>query len=368
MSANAEPEPGLRSESWPILDFLSTGARPRMNPIERALGILLLLTGGKLVTANTLSERFNVSHRTIYRDIDRLMALGVPVDAERGAEGGYRLAKDYLQAPVALTRNETAALLTALALVRSIRTIPLAADLESAQRKLVATLPKAVHALLSEAERIIGIEPVPADIFHSNTKAEPTPLWQEAIDGFMQGLLESKRVRFLHNNPARGEPRPHDVEPRGILYDRDLWYLAGFCVDTGQIKVYRADRVRQMEVSGFRFRPDKNFAIETLLGGAWLKQAMRRWEAESPIARIRITEAQAAKLSADWYYRHAVFTADPAGGMMISIPDTASSRILALVRWLGPGAELLEPEHMRQELAEELRSLAHTHGGPPQAS
>ncbi|MBD8892444.1 helix-turn-helix transcriptional regulator [Roseibium litorale] len=339
-----------------------------MNPIERALGILLLLTGGKLVTATTLSERFNVSLRTIYRDIDRLISLGVPVDAERGAEGGYRLSQDYLQAPVALTRNETAALLTALALVRGIRTIPLATDLDSAQKKLVATLPKAVHALLGEAERIIGIEPVPADIFHSNTRAEPTPLWQQAIDGFMQGLLESRRVRFLHNNPARGEPRPHDVEPRGILYDRDLWYMAGFCVDTRQVKVYRADRVREMEVSGFRFRQDKTFAIESLLGGAWLKQAMRRWETESPIARIRITAEQAAKLSSDWYYRHAVLTAEESGSLIIAIPDTASSRILPLVRWLGPGAELLEPEHMRQELAEELKSLAQTHGGLPQAS
>lgn len=339
-----------------------------MNPIERALGILLLLTGGKLVTATTLSERFNVSLRTIYRDIDRLIALGVPVDAERGAEGGYRLPKDYLQAPVALTRNETAALLTALALVRSIRTVPLATDLEAAQRKLIATLPKAVHALLGEAERIIGIEPVPPDIFHANTKAEPTPLWQEAIDGFMQGLLESRRVRFMHINPSRNEPRAHDVEPRGILYDRDLWYLAGFCVDTRQIKVYRADRVREMEVSGFRFRPDKDFQIDTLLGGAWLKQAMRRWETESPIARIKITAEQAAKLSSDWYYRHAAFAPAPDGGIVISIPDTASSRILPLVRWLGRGAELLEPEFMRAELAEELRALAQIHGVPRQVS
>ncbi|WP_420412340.1 helix-turn-helix transcriptional regulator [Roseibium sp.] len=328
-----------------------------MNPIERALGILLLLTGGKLVPATVLADRFQVSLRTVYRDIDRLIALGVPIDAERGAEGGYRLAQGYLQPPVALTRNETAALLTAMALVRSSRTVPLADDLGSAEKKLLATLPKTVHGLLKDADRIVGIEPIPPDIFHSGTKAEPNDAWQNALDGFMTGILETRRVRFEHFNPSRNARKGHDVEPLGVMFDRDLWYLAGRCVDTDTLKVYRADRVHDLEISGFRFRPPKEFSIQSLLGGTWLSEAMRRWEREEDIAKIRITAAQAKKLSADWYYRHAVFTSMADGDVLISIPSTNRARILPLVRWLGPGAELLEPAHLRQELAEELSSL-----------
>lgn len=329
-----------------------------MNPIERALGILLLLTGGKLVPATVLAERFQVSLRTIYRDIDRLIALGVPVDAERGAEGGYRLASGYLQPPVALTRNETAALLAAMALVRSSRTVPLAADLTSAEKKLLASLPKTVHGLLKEADRIVGVEPLPPDIFHAGTKAEATDDWQKALDGFMAGILDSRRVRFNHVNPVRNSVKAHDVEPRGVLFDRDLWYLAGRCVDTDTLKVYRADRVRGLEISGMFFRPDKNFSIKSLLGGAWLSRAMRRWEQEEAIAEILITPAQAKRLSADWYYRHAVFTPAGEGRVLISIPSTDRARILPLVRWLGPGAELLGPEDLREELAAEMEALA----------
>lgn len=328
-----------------------------MNPIERALGILLLLTGGKLVSATTLAERFQVSLRTIYRDIDRLIALGVPVDAERGAEGGYRLASGYLQPPVALTRNETAALITAMSLVRSSRTVPLADDLTSAEKKLLASLPKAVHGLLKDAEKIVGIEPIPADIFHSGTKAEPTEDWQAALDGFMSGILDGKRVRFNHVNPTRNTLKAHDVEPYGVMFDRDLWYLAGRCVDTDTTKVYRADRVCDLEISGLFFRPDKEFSIQNLLGGAWLSQAMRRWEQEEQIAKIVVTATQARKLSADWYYRHAVFTPAGDGKILISIPSTSRLRILPLVRWLGPGAELIGPEALRQELAAELEEL-----------
>lgn len=328
-----------------------------MNPIERALGILLLLTGGKLVSATVLAERFQVSLRTVYRDIDRLIALGVPVDAERGAEGGYRLASGYLQPPVALTRNETAALLAAMALVRSSRTVPLADDLTSAEKKLLASLPKSVHGLLKEADRIVGIEPIPPDIFHSGTKAEPTEDWQRALDGFMSGILDSKRVRFEHVNPSRNSAKEHDVEPYGVMFDRDLWYLAGRCVDTEMVKVYRADRVRDLEISGLFFRPDKDFSIKTMLGGAWLSQAMRRWEQEEEIAKILITAKQAKKLSADWYYRHAVFTPAGEGKILVSIPSTDRARILPLVRWLGPGAELLSPDALRLELSEEYAAL-----------
>ncbi|WP_420335470.1 helix-turn-helix transcriptional regulator [Roseibium sp.] len=334
-----------------------------MNPIERALGILLLLTGGKLVPATVLAERFQVSLRTIYRDIDRLIALGVPVDAERGAEGGYRLASGYLQPPVALSRDETAALLAAMALVRSSRTVPLANDLASAEKKLLATLPKTVHGLLKEADKIVGIEPIPPDIFHAGTKAEPTEDWQRALDGFMAGILDGKRVRFDHVNPSRSTAKAHDVEPYGVMFDRDLWYLAGRCVNTQTVKVYRADRVRDLEISGMFFRPDKTFSIKTLLGGAWLSQAMRRWEQEEEIAKILITAQQAKKLSADWYYRHAVFTPAGDGKILLSIPSTDRARILPLVRWLGPGAELLSPDALRTEFAAELAALTALYGG-----
>ena len=75
-----------------------------VNPLERALAILLLLSRRQLLPASGLAERFEVSVRTIYRDIDRLLALGIPIEAERGVEGGFRLSGDYLTPPIALNR------------------------------------------------------------------------------------------------------------------------------------------------------------------------------------------------------------------------------------------------------------------------
>ena len=128
-----------------------------MNALERALAILLLLTRRRLYPASDLAQRFEVSVRTIYRDIDRLISLGIPIEAERGAEGGFQLSGDYLSPPIALDRRETTALLVALTLVRGLETTPLKSDLETAEAKLLAALPKGAREILANGPSIVGI-------------------------------------------------------------------------------------------------------------------------------------------------------------------------------------------------------------------
>ncbi|MBA5777033.1 YafY family transcriptional regulator [Stappia sp. F7233] len=332
-----------------------------MNPIDRALGILLMLTGGKLVTATELSRRFEVSLRTIYRDMDRLLSLGIPVDAERGAEGGYRLAKDYIQPPVALTLNETASLLVALALVRGLKATPLSADLDTAERKLLAALPRRARELLIEGGRVVGIEQAPVDIFHSEKQTVERGNMQVAVDRFLEALLAARRVRFRHENPYRGRVRDYEVEPHGVLFDRDRWYLVGRSVDETEARIFRADRVIEIEVAGISFRPPKDFNIADHLGRTWLASAMRRWESDGDIAEIRVTPEQAETLARDWFYRHAAFTRLASGDTLIGIPNPTERELFALIRWLGPGAELLKPLDLREKLARSLEAMAATY-------
>lgn len=329
-----------------------------MNAIERALGVLLLLTGGQR-SAVELAERFGVSVRTIYRDVDRLLALGIPVEAERGAEGGYRLARDYIQPPVALTRGETAALLVSQALVRGLKATPLSAELDSAEAKLLASLPKAARELFAQGERIVGIERPPADIFHAEPELAGPGDMQVAVDRFMQGLLVSRRVRLTHENPYRARVAEYDIEPHGILFDRDRWYLFGHDVDLGSERLLRADRVRAIEVGGMGFRPRAALSVQSQIGRAWLSRAMRRWEREGTVSVLRVSPAQAALLRRDWYYRHAIFSAaeDGQGRLDVRIPNVDPAVILPLVRWLGPGAELVAPADLRARLVGELDGM-----------
>src|SRR5262249_41770287 len=129
-----------------------------MNRLDRALGILLLLRGGTAVSARWLAQRFEVSPRTIYRDVATLSALGVPLYTERGRGGGIRLLDGYFLPPVMLTQREALVLTLGLALLGSLRAKPFAADMETAGRKLAAAVPEALGRALAEIHRHIGFE------------------------------------------------------------------------------------------------------------------------------------------------------------------------------------------------------------------
>ena len=328
------------------------------------MGLLLALSGGRAVAAPELARRFEVSLRTIYRDVDRLLRLGVPVEAERGAQGGYRLAEGYLQPPVGLTRAETAALLVALAVVRGLKATPLEPALETAEKKLLASLPGPARALLKEGGRIVAVEASPEDVFHWE-KQVSTPLdGGPAVDGFLDGILRMRRVRLRYENPYRETLREHEIEPQGILFDRDRWYLVGRSLDYGEERIWRADKVHEIKVTGFAFRPERGFDVRRYLGRAWLAAAFERWfaEDERAVTRIRLNSERAETLKRDWFYRHARYTDLELGFTIMSVPEIDPRSILPLVRWLGPEAELLSPEHLRRAMAEDARRLADQYG------
>jgi predicted DNA-binding transcriptional regulator YafY len=325
-----------------------------VNPLERALAILLLLSRRQLVPASGLAERFEVSVRTIYRDIDRLIALGIPIEAERGVEGGFRLAGDYLTPPIALNRVETTALLVALTLVRGLEITPLKSDLETAEAKLLAALPKPAREVLARGPNIVGIEKRPDDIFHGARPAKRPEDHQAAVDRFLEGILSQRRVEVTHRNPYRPNERVHEIEPHGLLWDRDLWYLVGKSLEADEIRMWRADRILSIRVTGMAFRPAATFDIRSLLGRQWLERAMRTWDSEKEGSRIRMSADAASKLRRDWYYRHAAYFEGDDGQVVMSIPDTDPRTVLPLVRWLGEEAEILEPRNLREKLRAEL--------------
>jgi predicted DNA-binding transcriptional regulator YafY len=114
-----------------------------MGRFERVLGILLHLRAGKEISAFDLAHHFGVSRRTIYRDMEMLSALGVPVYAERGHAGGFRLLEGYFLPPVMFSKGEAVSLLLSVTLLRSLRTKPFPADLVKAEKKLLAAMPAA---------------------------------------------------------------------------------------------------------------------------------------------------------------------------------------------------------------------------------
>jgi predicted DNA-binding transcriptional regulator YafY len=341
-----------------------------MNRLDRCLGILLLLRQGQTKSAAELAARFEVSVRTIYRDVEALCELGAPIYAEMGRMGGFRLLEGYFLPPVMFTRGEATSLLLGLTLLRQLRVLPFPNEVETAEHKLLAALPDPLRSLLARAGQIIGFEDLPLDIFHWGPSAKTDDTLAVAgdeanesqfVNTFLRALFEGQGLRLRYRSPYQSQTKEQDVTPCGLLWDRDWWYLAGHRVgQPAELRLWRADRVLALELRPGAGAPALSFDIRRLLGRQWLDEAMHQWVCEAPV-KLRLTAHQAARLKQDWYYAHAQFEDLPGGEVLMRFGEDNPAFVFDLLRWLGPGAELLEPAAWRAELCAELCAMLAAH-------
>lgn len=331
-----------------------------MNRFDRILGIVLHLRRATPVSASQLAMQFGVSRRTIYRDIETLSLLGVPVYSERGRSGGIRLLEGYFLPPLMFSTKEAISLLLGLTFLHRLRHKPFATELALAEQKLLAALPERLNQLMQNAPQIINFEEMTNDIFHpepddslANGRSE-----NHILTHFLQAILDGKRVTFHYQSPYNSQDKVIEAVPMGMFWDRNRWYLVGTTANSRQdaTRLWRADRVVRIQLGRELADERPFFDIQSLLNHNWLGTAMTLWQQESPV-RIQLTSAQAERLQQDWYYRHAHFEAGDNGQIIMTFGEDNREVVLALLRWLGPGATLLEPQEWQQQIVAELQDM-----------
>lgn len=330
-----------------------------MNRFDRILGIVLQLRTHDTVPAAKLAEQFAVSRRTIYRDVETLSLLGVPVYSERGRGGGIQLLEGYFLPPLMFSTQEAVSLLVGLTFLQKLAHKPFAAELGTAEQKLLAAMPDRLQRLLQDARQIINFEEITNDIFHPEPDEGQgdSRLEKEVLNKFLQAILDGRLVRFRYKSPYSERERVVEAAPLGMFWDRNRWYLAGKRLK-GQdaVRLWRADRVLQIQPGREVGEERPSFDVQTFLDHNWLRSAMNAWRQEAPV-KIQLTPEQAGRLQRDWYYRHANFETAEDGRVTMTFGEDNPEVALALLRWLGPGAVLLEPESWRQQFVKELRQM-----------
>jgi len=267
------------------------------------------------------------------------------------------------------TQSEAIALLLGLTLQRSLRAIPFSTEIEMAEKKLLAALPDTLRSLLAKAEKLVVFEKTPSDIFHPEPAQQEPPVIsmpQEQADQhqskmisiFFQAVLDGNQVFMQYASPYRTHISEVPMEPLGLLWDRDHWYLAGRRLTKPErpLGLWRADRVIQIKTRQSLGTVQNEFDVRELLGRSWLRSAMEQWRQQAPV-KIRLSCAQAERLQQDWYYRHANFEPITQDQVLMTFGEGNPTVVLELLRWLGPGAELIEPDAWREKMREELRQM-----------
>jgi predicted DNA-binding transcriptional regulator YafY len=201
---------------------------------SRLLGILLTLQTRPRVSASALARIFEVSTRTIYRDIDALSAAGVPIYAETGRNGGVSLHEGYRTRLTGLTLSEASALPVA-GLAHAARDLGLSEQAASAQLKVLASLSPDTGAAAQRIAERFYLDAIPW--YH---RAETLPL----LPKLAQAVWTGNRIAIAYESWKGGVK--HRLDPLGLVQKGGLWYLVA--VGRQKPHTYRVSNISALDV------------------------------------------------------------------------------------------------------------------------
>ncbi|ONK14941.1 WYL domain-containing protein [Streptomyces sp. MP131-18] len=308
----------------------------------RLIKMVLLLQARRTMTAAELAGELEVSERTVARDVLALAEAGVPVYADRGRAGGYRLIGGYRTRLTGLGRSEAEALFLS-GVPTALRDMGLADAASAARLKVSAALqPELRSAHDSAAQR-----------FHLDAPGwwqppETPELLPAVADAVWDDLLLAVRYR-------RGDGTEVDrrLEPYGLVLKAGTWYLAARPPGGGH-RVYRVDRFAAAEPAGTRFERDEAFDLSAF----WSERSAafaRSILHEEVLLRLTRDGARALRYVTDRAAADEALSAaadpDGQGRITVTLPvesaDVAYTQLLAL----GPECEVLAPPGLRARMA-----------------
>ena len=216
-----------------------------MKRAERLYALVDLLRGSRQpLSAARLSEEFDVSKRTIERDVQSLQLAGVPIYADHGVRGGYSVLREHSLPPLNLTVPESLAVLAGLGLLK---TSPYGAAARRARAKVLA---------ISHEEQLPPINEALASMFVIDSQSP-----SEAAISLVPEAIAARRVVRLGYTSEDGETRTtRDVEAMGLLRGGDAWVFVGWCRLRAGIRGFHLDRIRQLEITEEVF-PERDPAV-----------------------------------------------------------------------------------------------------------
>jgi predicted DNA-binding transcriptional regulator YafY len=310
-----------------------------MNRIDRLLGYLIMLQSRALVRAQDLAAQFAVSERTVYRDMDALAEIGVPIVGIAGE--GYRLMEGYSLPPVMFSEPEARALYLAIAMLTSFTGDgPTKTAATTALAKVRAVLPVALRSQVETLQTVLGFY----------TVGRPPLNLDEPLFLDLQRAINERRVVYLHYHALRSNRiTAREVEPLRLAFVDNAWMLHSYCRLRQDYRNFRLDRIDRLNVKAESFEPRPVHLPKPSPGDRRVRVRFSpdvvRWVREAQHFTFREEETAED---------------DESGVVMIYQVDELPQITYWLLRW-GDDMEVLEPAELRTALQAIGKRLAQRH-------
>jgi len=309
------------------------------------MAMVLQLQSRRVVRAEDLAAHFEISVRTVYRDLGALSEAGVPIVAEAGV--GYSLVKGYHLPPVMFTAEEASALSMGGKLVEHLTDASLRKQMESALLKIRSVLPRDRQDYLERLERSMAVVTPGPNVIPR--------LSGEALIPIQRALAERRVLALDYLGGQRQEVTKRQVEPLGLVYYADNWHLIAHCRLRRDVRDFRTDRILRLELQKEIFSGHPDFSLARHL-------EVEKHSGHFELAMIQFQPVVMERVRRERYWG---LVEEQAGrqGVAVTLLDCSLEWLAGWVLSFGSMAEVLEPQRLKELVAAEAEKITTKYRG-----
>ena len=304
------------------------------------MAIVVYLQGRRLCRAEDMAAHFEISVRTMYRDLAALGEAGIPIMAETGV--GYSLVKGYHLPPVMFTAEEAGALFIGGKLVEKLTDASLRKHMESALLKIRSVLPRERQDHLDRLERSTAVL--------GKHSVAVTRMASEALIPIQQALAERRVLTLDYLGGASRELTRRQVEPLGLIYYADNWHLIAHCRLRCDLRDFRSDRIRSLRLLNEVFTGHTDFSLPE-----YLETTAREDGLETVV--IRFKREVMEHVRRDWNIRVEQEKEEVNGEVAVTLRIYALESFASWILSFGDKAEVASPERLKSVVATEAAKV-----------
>ncbi|MCI2039603.1 MAG: YafY family transcriptional regulator [Clostridium luticellarii] len=304
--------------------------------IDRLLAIVVMLLNRDKISAAELAEKFEVSVRTIYRDMDTINMSGIPIASSQGNNGGFHILDNYKINHRFLTLEDMISIVEAL---KNINGVLDDKNVEMAMEKIKSIIPHNKKSTFDLYFKQIFIDTLPWGF----KKSEKENIKYRMI---FRALKENRCISFNYRN-SKGEYIFRRVEPVTLVFKGFSWYVFSFCTLRKDYRIFKLSRMDELEIL------NEEICKPRISYGEYAKTEMPQ---KVPV-KILLKFSEKVRYRIQDYFDEDEITFLEDGSVMVNTEVVEDSWIYSMILSYGEYVEVLEPRHIRKIIKEKCKNI-----------
>ncbi|MCA1003724.1 helix-turn-helix transcriptional regulator [Bacillus thuringiensis] len=309
-----------------------------LSKAKRLLDILIFASAKKAFTAQEIADEFNISVRTVHRYILDLSEMGLPIYAEQGRNGGYKVLTNKVIPPILFTEEEAVSIFFAFQSLSYYRDLPFNTEINSVTHKLYNSLQHDAQAKVDKIRSYIA--------FWNPKRTIDTPL----LNKVLTAAIENKNLHFQYESKS-GIKTKH-VHPIGVYAHDGLWYLPSYDYGRKKVLLYRIDRI--LSILSTEENEDTFMNLEE-----WFASNSNVVHSPTQLHVLLTTEGVRQCKSVPYLEEFVIVNEDGTGYINSTIDKGEINFITPLFYRLGKDAKVLEPKELIDGLRIRAKEVLH---------